>query len=309
MREHLIHPDTHAKLSSSSDSQLVFADGSTLPVHEGTPILFGVQSIFNADDIINAKKTTQDTAHLDTKSFKNYVRRKMLPSLCEDFDIEKSYAEIARMLPSGAKVLIVGTGEKKNYYKAIFAHCTVVTSDVHDGFKPDFVFDGHFVPFENSVFDLVLAAQVIEHVMNPWRFASELQRVTKTGGLLQIEAPQNYPYHAEPYDFFRFTFTGLRSLFPHCEVIRTEITEGNASMVAVSASTYLINTTSRRFWRSAWLFVTRILFGWMKYLDRLQRDVNRRTVSMPKGYAFTFRKDEVRRKPSELLDEFYRLKP
>ena len=71
---------------------------------------------------------------------------------------------------------------------------------------------------------MVLAAQVIEHTMNPWKFCTELQRVTKTGGLLQIEAPQNYPYHAEPYDFFRFTFTGLRSLFPECEVEKSSIT-------------------------------------------------------------------------------------
>jgi SAM-dependent methyltransferase len=307
MLEYVVHPDTKSKLASTTETQFIFEDGSVLPVHNGTPILFGKQSIFNVDDIVNSKKTTQDVSHLDTSSFKNYVRRKLLPNLCEDFNIEKRYAELAKSLPADSKVLTIGTGEKSNYYKNIFSHCDVITSDVHVGLHPDCVFDGHFIPFASGTFDLVLAAQVIEHTINPWAFCTELQRITKVGGLLQIEAPQHYPYHAEPYDFFRFTFTGMRSLFPECEVIKTEITEGNASMVAVTFSNYLINTSKNRLVRSSWLFVTRILFGWMKYLDKFQSTVNRRTVSSPKGYAFTFKKDTLKREPADLLKEFYTL--
>jgi SAM-dependent methyltransferase len=307
MLDYIIHPDSKSKLASANETQFLFEDGTVLPVHNGTPILFGKHSIFNVDDIVNSKKTTQDVAHLDTSSLKNYVRRKLLPSLCEDFNIEKRYAGLAKLLSAGSKVLIIGTGEKGRYYKNIFSNSQVITSDVHNGLNPDYVFDGHFIPFADGTFDMVLAAQVIEHTMNPWLFCQELQRITKVGGLLQIEAPQNYPYHAEPYDFFRFTYTGMRSLFPHCAVAKAEITEGNASMVAVSVSNYLINTSKKRMVRSSWLFVTRILFGWMKYLDRLQPSVNRRTVSMPKGYAFTFKKDTVERKPVDLLEEFYTL--
>ena len=131
--------------------------------------------------------------------------------------------------------------------------------------------------------------------------------MVKEGGCLQIEAPQTFPYHAEPYDFFRFTYTGMRSLFPECEVVKTEITEGNAAMVAVTISNFLINSSSRKMVRSSWLFVSRILFGWMKYLDKWQPLPNRRTVSMPKGYAFTFKKDTIKRKPVDLLNEFYKL--
>jgi hypothetical protein len=100
----------------------------------------------------------------------------------------------------------------------------------------------------------------------------------------------------------------MRSLFPQCKVIDAEITEGNASMVAVSISNYLINTSSIKIVRSGWVLVTRILFGWMKYLDKLQPGLNRRTVTMPKGYAFTFKKDAILRKPTEMFDEFHKLK-
>jgi hypothetical protein len=49
------------------------------------------------------------------------------------------------------------------------------------------------------------------------------------------------------------------------------------------------------------------LFGGLKYLDKLQPSLNRRTVSMPKGYAFTFKKDIIERKQVDLLNEFYKL--
>jgi SAM-dependent methyltransferase len=308
MLDYIIHPDTRSRLVSKTDEYILFEDKSQLRIYDGTPVLFSIDSIFNEDDIINTKKTTQDSAHLDTSNIKNFIRRKLLPSLCDDFNIEKRYDDLSKLLPAESRILIIGAGEKILYYKNKFPHCLVITSDVHNEFKPDYIFDGHFIPFADNCFDMVLAAQVIEHTINPWKFCQELQRVVKTGGLLQVEAPQNFPYHAEPYDFFRFTYTGMRSLFPKCEVVKAEITEGNASMVAVSISNYLINLSSKKLIRSAWLFVTRILLGWIKYLDKLQPSPNRRTVSMPKGYAFTFKKDIVVRKPIELLNEFYKLK-
>lgn len=308
MHKYIIHPDTHSKFISKTDDFLFFEDESKLPIQNGTPILFSIDSLFNVKDVINAKITTQDASHLDTSSVKNYIRRKLLPSLCNDFNIDKRYGELSKSLPSKSIVLILGVGEKAVYYKNKFPNCIVITSDVHNEFNPDYIFDGHFIPFADGCFDMVLAAQVIEHTINPWKFCQELQRVTKIGGILQIEAPQTFPYHAEPYDFFRFTYTGMRSLFPQCEVVKTEITEGNASMVAVTISNYLINTSSKRIVRSSWLLITRLLLGWLKYLDKWQPIVNRRTVSMPKGYAFTFKKDAIQRKPVELLNEFYKLK-
>ena len=267
-----------------------------------------LENIFSAEDIINTKTTTQSSAYLNTASTKNYIRRKLLPSLCTDFNMEKRYSQLVQLCPNNGKVLVVGAGEKIDYYKNKFKNCEVVTSDVHNQFKPDYVFDGHFIPFVNNTFDVVLAAQVIEHTINPWQFCQELQRVTKLGGLLQIEAPHNFPYHAEPYDFYRFTYTGMRSLFPECDVLKAEITEGNAAVVVITLSNYFVNLSSKKLIRSGFLFITRILFGWLKYLDKRHAVPNRRTVSMPKGYAFTFKKDDIKRSSKDLLKEFYTLK-
>ncbi|SFZ92925.1 Methyltransferase domain-containing protein [Flaviramulus basaltis] len=308
MFNYIIHPDSHSKLIEITDSHYIFEDQSKLAIVKGIPVLFSKESIFDETDIIDSKSTTQNRAHLDKSNLKNYIRRQLLPSLNKDFNINERYGYISKLLPLKAKMLVIGVGEKSDYYKKMFPNCEVITSDVHNQFKPDYIFDGHFIPFTNNCFDLVLAAQVIEHTINPWEFCKELQRVTKVGGLLQIEAPQNFPYHAEPYDFFRFTFTGMRSLFPQCEVLKIEITEGNASMVAVVLSNYLVNISSKKIIRSSLLFVARLLFGWLKYLDKLQTKLNRRTASMPIGYAFTFKKDNLKRKTKELLKEFYLLK-
>ncbi len=308
MLENIVHPDSHSKLKEITTDFCFFEDNSKLPVYNGTPILFGKESIFSQEDIISSKVTTQDKSHLDTSNVKNYIRRKLLPSLSEDFNIDKRYEIFGRLIPAGGKILILGSGEKINYYKNIFSKYHVITSDVHNQFNPDFIFDGHFIPFTDNSFDAILAAQVIEHTINPWKFCAELQRVVKVGGFLQIEAPQSFPYHAEPYDFFRFTFTGMRSLFPECEVIKAELTEGNASNVAVTVSNYFVNLSSKKIVRSSWLFVTRLLFGWMKYLDNRKGIPNRRNVSMPKGYAFTFKKDSMKRSSKNLLKDFYDLK-
>ncbi len=309
MFDNIIHPDSHSKLIEITDDYYLFEDQTKSPVFNGTPILFGNESIFDETEIVSAKATTQDIAHLDKSNLKNYIRRQLLPSLNKDFNINKRYEALAKSLPTRSKMLVVGVGEKSEYYKKMFPNCDIITSDVHNQFNPDYIFDGHFIPISNACFDMVLAAQVIEHTINPWLFCAELQRVTKVGGIIQIEAPQNFPYHAEPYDFFRFTYTGMRSLFPECDVLKSEITEGNASMVAVAISNYFVNLSSKKIIRSSLLFITRFLFGWIKYLDRIGGlKPNRRTVSMPVGNAFTFKKDKIKRSSKDLLNVFYSLK-
>jgi SAM-dependent methyltransferase len=54
---------------------------------------------------------------------------------------------------------------------------------------------------------------MFEHVQRPWKVASEIGRILKPGGVCIITAPFLVPYHADPYDFFRYTKEGLESLF------------------------------------------------------------------------------------------------
>ena len=54
---------------------------------------------------------------------------------------------------------------------------------------------------------------VLEHLVMPWLFAIELNRVLEMGGLVYHATHQTWPVHAAPNDFYRFSDEALRFLF------------------------------------------------------------------------------------------------
>jgi ubiquinone/menaquinone biosynthesis C-methylase UbiE len=64
---------------------------------------------------------------------------------------------------------------------------------------------------------------MLEHVERPWVVVHEIQRILKPGGVCIITAPFITPYHADPYDFFRYTVQGMESLFTHegCAIVES----------------------------------------------------------------------------------------
>ena len=85
------------------------------------------------------------------------------------------------------------------------------------------------LPFKDESFDTVLNTQVLEHVPDPKLLIAELSRVLKPGGVLILSAPMTWPLHEEPYDFYRYTTYGLRSLLQNVGLqITEEIPRGGA---------------------------------------------------------------------------------
>ncbi len=68
------------------------------------------------------------------------------------------------------------------------------------------------LPFASATFDTVLCTSVLEHVDDAEAAISEIARILRPGGRLIITAPFLYPTHEAPYDFWRTTHWGLRSL-------------------------------------------------------------------------------------------------
>ena len=68
------------------------------------------------------------------------------------------------------------------------------------------------LPFADAAFDTVLLTQVLEHVDDVEAATAELVRVLRPGGHAIVTVPYLYPTHEAPYDFWRFTHYGLRSL-------------------------------------------------------------------------------------------------
>lgn len=72
--------------------------------------------------------------------------------------------------------------------------------------------DSLCLPFRPASFDTVFSTQVIEHVTNPFRMMREISAVLKPGGALVLTAPQAWPLHEVPHDYFRYTRYGLAEL-------------------------------------------------------------------------------------------------
>ena len=131
--------------------------------------------------------------------------------------ISRFVAQVAARLPAGAIVLDAGAGEC--VYRPLFSHCKykavdmAVGSDKWNYANLDWIAPLHKLPIPDSSFDAILCTQTLEHVELPRESVQELHRVLKPGGTLFVTVPMAQNEHQIPYDFFRFTSYGLRSLF------------------------------------------------------------------------------------------------
>jgi SAM-dependent methyltransferase len=120
----------------------------------------------------------------------------------------------------------------------------------------------------NSV-DLVLAFNVLEHVRHPHRVIAECERILKPGGIVWIDVPFMYPFHADPDDFYRFSDHGLAIACERFEKLECTFLRGPASCMAeltVQFVAVLFSFNSRRV-HAGVEYGARWLFSWIKYLD------------------------------------------
>ena len=83
---------------------------------------------------------------------------------------------------------------------------------IHDRRMIDVYGDVSRLPFHNESFDTVWCTEVLEHVPDPAAVLAEFERVTKPGGCLVLSTPFLYQIHESPFDFYRYTFFGLKHL-------------------------------------------------------------------------------------------------
>jgi SAM-dependent methyltransferase len=272
------------------------------PVINNAPVLFNEkESLFSITDIEQDVKKTQNSDFRDKSIYKNRVRQN-LPQLAHDFGEERRFKWLKEQAGNGP-VLIIGSGDKCEFYRSKFKDCLVINSDVHNQFGVDIVFDAHNIPFKDNTFQLVYSSQVLEHTLKPWVVAKEISRVTKMDGFIHTEVPFCFPYHGQPYDFYRFTPGGLRLLFQLCELVKYEVISGGGSSSAYMLSESLINKFSGRYPRMIALFLARVLLFWLKYTEFLDPKASKRRVVAAMNIAQTFKKDLKTRSNKEMLEE------
>jgi SAM-dependent methyltransferase len=136
---------------------------------------------------------------------------------------------IGPFLKNNIKLLEIGPDEKKSYQQKIeelklnvdyfFGDVTNCNSEKKGFIK--FIDEEH-IECDDAAFDLVLNAQVIEHVRKPWLWVKELARVLKVGGWLIIVAPMTWCIH-HTFDCWRIFPDGMITLLKEAKLHPTLI--------------------------------------------------------------------------------------
>lgn len=128
-----------------------------------------------------------------------------------------------KQMNSGQSILDVGAGEGR--YKKYTSHLKYVAQDfngydgggdgagLHTGTwdysAVNIISDITDIPVDDSIFDIVLCTEVLEHVPDPRLAIKEMLRVLKPGGKLIVTAPFCSLTHFSPYHFT----TGFNKFF------------------------------------------------------------------------------------------------
>lgn len=94
-------------------------------------------------------------------------------------------------------------------------------------------FTGDSWPVDNDIADTVLCTETLEHVLDPPTFLAEARRSLRPGGRLILTVPFAARWHYVPFDYWRFTPSGLVHLLSESGFSEVEVyRRGNALTVA-----------------------------------------------------------------------------
>jgi len=85
---------------------------------------------------------------------------------------------------------------------------------------PDVQATATSLPFDDATFDFVICDSILEHVYDPWKVCAEIFRVLKPGGAGLFIVPFTFKSHAAPFDFYRYTKSGLHTLLRDYAVVK-----------------------------------------------------------------------------------------
>lgn len=165
---------------------------------------------------------------------------------------------LERVAPQAhGRLLDVGCGDKPyeqlflpyvSEYVGIEAEESFTSTQAsHSARKPDLLYDGRRLPFDDRSFDTVLSVQVLEHTPRPAALVSEMARVLKDDGVLILSAPFQFRLHEQPHDYFRYTPHGLRALCAEAGLAVLEVhNQGSLwSVLAHKLNSYLAFQVAR----------------------------------------------------------------
>lgn len=128
------------------------------------------------------------------------------------------YGEFLARLPAQGRFLEVGSRARSGVSRRndLPEGWSYTGMDIMPGENVDVVGDAHKLSRIEGLggrYDAVMAHSVIEHILMPWKFALELNKVMNVGALGYFSTHQGWPLHDAPWDFWRFSDQTWRALF------------------------------------------------------------------------------------------------
>ena len=234
----------------------------------GQPVLVNYNnSILNENSII--KRNGESIVVRKQSRFRNWIKSHLLRP-----DGNKITSEIAQefvgKLKSKAKkprLLIIGGGVKGIGTDIFYddPDIQVISFDIYASPLTQFIADAHQIPLETGSIDGVWIQYVLEHVLEPWVVASEIDRILNYEGVVYSETPFLQQVHEGAYDFVRFTHNGHRWLFRGFTEIKSGISMGPGVQLL-----WTIEHCARGIFRSR-VFgqIVKISLFWLRYIDKI----------------------------------------
>jgi SAM-dependent methyltransferase len=128
------------------------------------------------------------------------------------YSVRRSYVDrfmVAQIgaLPINTRVLDLGGHKTRkrgrfniNHYPVKVTYANLILDK-----GADLQADAAQLPLASNSFDVVICAELLEHVPDPRPVIAEAFRVLKPGGSLVVTVPFLYRMHGDPYDFGRYT--------------------------------------------------------------------------------------------------------
>jgi SAM-dependent methyltransferase len=168
--------------------------------------------------------------------------------------------------------LVVGGGNQREWLDQLLGageRLRTVYTDIALSADVDLFCDAHELPFVDGCFDGIVTTAVLEHVLYPERAAEEMHRVLKTSGWLYSEMPFMQQVHEGAYDFTRFTLSGHRRLLNGFSQIQSGMVAGPATALVWAIENLALAFVEGRRLRLATSAIIRLMFSWLKHLDRI----------------------------------------
>lgn len=184
------------------------------------------------------------------------------------------------LLKSGQRILEIGPDGHPSTFRKFVGELDVTwdTIDIFDDSRLTYRTNGEYsFPIPDDTYDVVLSAQVVEHVRKTWVWIKELNRVCKPGGIVLTINPVSWGYHEAPIDCWRIYPEGMRTLHEEAG-LHTEL--------SVCESLEPLSYSVKRFVRVATDAVTRFrrpAHGFPPILDTIS--VGRKPLASPRKVA------------------------